>query len=68
MKMGELDFQRFASAFGEGCVCIGCTINDGNNFYEIPDFCIENNQVVRMTRVETEATRILIDYQEEERE
>jgi hypothetical protein len=64
MELSESDFQRFASVFGEGCICIGSTITQDGIVYEIPDFRIEGGQIMKLSKVEVEAELIRMNHQE----
>jgi len=58
--MPDCDFEKFASACGEGCLVVFNTIKgrDGNTMV-IPNFKIEDGMIIQLTDIEAEAELIV---------
>lgn len=58
--MGKETFENFASAFGEDCLVVRCTIKDRDgNIVVIPSFKIEDGMVVWLSGIEAEVELIV---------
>jgi len=60
-ELSGTNFDRFASAFGDDCLVVGCTLRTDEGIIKIPDFITEDGEIILLSKVEVEAELILRD-------